>query len=60
MNDAYSNSFPMRKSIPPRLKRCAKDARDASFNAFATDPDWQAAKGASEKARGGSLTSRTA
>jgi hypothetical protein len=32
------------------------EARDESFKTFAADPDWQAAKEASEKAAGGSLT----
>ncbi len=34
----------------------SKDARDESFKTFGADPDWQAAKAASEKAAGGSLT----
>jgi hypothetical protein len=34
----------------------SKDAQDASFKAFRADPDWIAAKEASEKAAGGSLT----
>jgi hypothetical protein len=38
------------------LAHRTKDARDASFKAFAADLDWQAAKEASEKAGGGSLT----
>jgi hypothetical protein len=38
------------------LAHKSKQARDDSFNAFGADPDWQAAKAASEKAGGGSLT----
>ena len=38
------------------LAHRTKDAHDASFKAFAADLDWQAAKEASEKAGGGSLT----
>ncbi len=38
------------------LAHKSKDARDASFKAFAADPDWQAVKEASEKAGGGPLT----
>lgn len=34
----------------------SKDAMDASFKAFRGDPDWTAAREASEKAGGGSLT----
>lgn len=34
------------------------EARDASFKTFAADPEWQAAKDASEKAAGGSLTTK--
>jgi hypothetical protein len=33
-------------------------ARDASWKAFQDDPDWQAAKKASEEAAGGSLTTK--
>ncbi len=38
------------------LAHKSKDARDASFKSFAADPDWEAAKAASEKDAGGSLT----
>lgn len=38
------------------LAHKSKDARDASFKSFAADPGWQAAKAASEKDGGGSLT----
>ena len=38
------------------LAHKSKAARDASFKSFAADPDWQAAKSASEKDAGGSLT----
>ena len=38
------------------LAHKSKEARDASFKTFAADPDWQAAKTASEKDAGGSLT----
>jgi uncharacterized protein YbaA (DUF1428 family) len=38
------------------LAHKSKDARDASFKTFQADPDWIAAKNASEKAAGGSLT----
>ena len=38
------------------LAHKTKTARDASFDAFRQDPAWVAAKAASEKAGGGSLT----
>jgi uncharacterized protein YbaA (DUF1428 family) len=38
------------------LAHKSKEARDESFKTFQNDPDWVAAKGASEKAAGGSLT----
>jgi hypothetical protein len=34
----------------------SQNSRDASFDAFRSDPDWVAARDASEKAAGGSLT----
>jgi uncharacterized protein YbaA (DUF1428 family) len=40
------------------LAHKSKEARDASFKSFGSDPDWQAAKTASEKAAGGSLTTK--
>ncbi|MEI6232883.1 MAG: NIPSNAP family protein [Planctomycetota bacterium] len=40
------------------LAHKSKDAADASFKAFRADPDWVAAKEASEKAAGGSLTEK--
>jgi uncharacterized protein YbaA (DUF1428 family) len=38
------------------LAHKSKEARDASFKSFGSDPKWQAAKAASERAAGGSLT----
>ena len=38
------------------LTHKSKSARDANFEAFRQDPTWIAAKAASEKAAGGSLT----
>ena len=38
------------------LAHKSKEASEASFKAFRTDPDWIAARDASEKAAGGSLT----
>jgi NIPSNAP len=38
------------------LAHKSKDAAEASFKAFRTDPDWIAARAASEKKAGGSLT----
>src|ERR1043165_7806963 len=38
------------------LAHKSKDAAEASFKAFRADPDWVAAKAASEKDGGGSLT----
>ena len=38
------------------LAHKSPEARDASFDAFRTDPDWIAARTASEQAGGGSLT----
>jgi hypothetical protein len=40
------------------LAHKSKEARDASFKSFGSDPHWQAAKAASEKAAGGSLTTK--
>jgi hypothetical protein len=40
------------------LAHKSKEARDASFKSFGGDPDWQAVKAASEKAAGGSLTTK--
>jgi hypothetical protein len=40
------------------LAHKSKEARDASFKSFGNDPAWQAAKAASEKAAGGSLTTK--
>ena len=38
------------------LAHKSKEAADASFKAFRVDPEWVAAKEASEKKAGGSLT----
>lgn len=40
------------------LAHPSAEARDKSFKAFATDPDWQSARKASEEKAGGSLTAK--
>jgi hypothetical protein len=40
------------------LAHQSKDAADASFKAFREDPDWIAARKASEEKAGGSLTAK--
>jgi hypothetical protein len=59
-NIAYWHLMPDQKSADDKLiyllAHKSKDAAAASFAAFRADPDWVAAKEASEKKAGGSLT----
>lgn len=58
--DVKSKDLPLKKedSLIYFLAHKSKEARDASFDSFRKDPAWVAAREASEKKGGGSLTAK--
>jgi hypothetical protein len=58
--DSKSKDLPLKKesTLVYFLAHKSKEARDASFDTFRKDPNWIAAREASEKKGGGSLTAK--